>query len=90
MTPINFESLSEEVKKFVQSYFRKQKNNKLVFHSLAHTEDVVQSAIEIANYYKLNKQDLFIVETATWFHDVGYFIEEGHHEEKGAEMAESF
>jgi predicted metal-dependent HD superfamily phosphohydrolase len=80
----------DEVKQYVTSFFHTHANDKLVYHNLVHTENVVNAAIEIANHYRLNDQDYFVVVTAAWFHDIGYYTEPARHEEKGAEEAAVF
>src|SRR5262249_36511620 len=45
------------------------------------------AATDIANHYQLSDQDYFTVLGAAWFHDIGYFIDPAHHEEKGAQEA---
>jgi predicted metal-dependent HD superfamily phosphohydrolase len=50
----------------------------------------VNAAIEIANHYRLSDLDYFIVVTAAWFHDIGYYTDPARHEEKGAEEAAVF
>jgi HD superfamily phosphodiesterase len=51
---------------------------------------VVNAAIEIANHYRLSDLDYFIVVTAAWFHDIGYYTDPARHEDKGAEEAALF
>jgi HD superfamily phosphodiesterase len=87
---MNYYTLLDEVKQYVTSFFHTHANDKLVYHNLVHTENVVNAAIEIANHYRLNDQDYFVVVTAAWFHDIGYYTEPARHEEKGAEEASVF
>jgi predicted metal-dependent HD superfamily phosphohydrolase len=87
---MNYYTLLDEIKQYVTSFFHTHTNDKLIYHNLAHTENVVNAAIEIANHYRLSDQDYFVVVTAAWFHDIGYFIEPSRHEEKGAEEAAAF
>lgn len=87
---MNYYALLDETKQYVTSFFDKHVNNKLVYHNDEHTENVVNAAIEIANHYRLTDQDYFIVVVAAWFHDIGYFFDPSHHEEKGAEEAAIF
>jgi len=84
---MNYYTLLDEVKQYVTSFFHTHANDKLIYHNLLHTENVVSAAIEIANHYRLNDLDYFIVVTAAWFHDIGYYTEPARHEEKGAEEA---
>jgi predicted metal-dependent HD superfamily phosphohydrolase len=87
---MNYYTLLDEVKQYVTSFFHTHANDKLIYHNLVHTENVVNAAIEIGNHYRLNDQDYFIVVTAAWFHDIGYYTEPARHEEKGAEEASAF
>lgn len=87
---MNYYTLLDEVKQYVTSFFHTHANDKLIYHNLVHTENVVSAAIEIANHYRLNDLDYFIVVTAAWFHDIGYYTEPSRHEEKGAEEAAAF
>lgn len=87
---MNYKNLLEEVKNYVLAYFATQHDSKLVYHNLAHTEDVVKSTIQIANHYQLNEKDFFIVVAGAWFHDTGYFEDPINHEQKGAELAMAF
>ncbi|OQP53631.1 Pycsar system effector family protein [Niastella populi] len=87
---MNYYTLLDEVKQYVTTFFHTHANDKLVYHNLVHTENVVNAAIEIGNHYRLNDLDYFIVVTAAWFHDIGYYTEPARHEEKGAEEAAVF
>ncbi len=90
MAKINYKQLLEEVKDFVLDYFHTHHNEKLVYHSLDHTKNVVNATMQIANHYQLNEKDFFIVCTGAWFHDTGYFEDIQNHEQKGAELAVEF
>ena len=70
---MNYKNLLDDVKNYVLAYFATQHDSKLVYHNLAHTQDVVKSTIQIANHYQLNEKDFFIVVAGAWFHDTGYF-----------------
>ncbi len=85
-----YTELQKEVKQYVKSYFNDLVSEKLVYHNLTHTESVVAAATQMAEHYKLSDKDSFIVITASWFHDIGYFTVIDNHEEKGAEMAAHF
>jgi predicted metal-dependent HD superfamily phosphohydrolase len=84
---MNYYALLDEVKQYVTTYFHTHANDKLTYHNQVHTENVVNAAIEIANHYRLSDLDYFIVVTAAWFHDIGYYTDPARHEEKGAEEA---
>ncbi|MBO9200669.1 MULTISPECIES: Pycsar system effector family protein [Niastella] len=87
---MNYYTLLDEIKQYVISFFHTHANDKLIYHNLAHTENVVNAAIEIANHYRLSDLDYFVVVTAAWFHDIGYYTDPARHEEKGAEEAAAF
>jgi HD superfamily phosphodiesterase len=87
---MNYYTLLDEIKQYVTTYFHTHSNDKLIYHNLAHTENVVNAAIEIANHYRLSDLDYFVVVTAAWFHDIGYYTDPSRHEEKGAEEAAAF
>ncbi len=88
---MNYSQLLEEVKINVTSIFLAGDCKKIPYHNLSHTEQVVANAVRIANHYKLNDTDFFIVVAASWFHDSGYcngMVKT--HEENGAMMAGAF
>jgi predicted metal-dependent HD superfamily phosphohydrolase len=87
---MNYEHLLEDVKTHISTYFGEHHDPKLVYHNLAHTQEVVKSAIQIANHYQLNDRDFFIVATSAWFHDTGYFEDLNYHEQKSADLAVQF
>ncbi|WP_183559728.1 Pycsar system effector family protein [Mucilaginibacter sp. SP1R1] len=84
---MKFQQLLEEVKHYVISYFDVHHDPELIYHNLKHTKDVVASATQIANHYQLSDEDFFIVISAAWFHDTGYFTDKSDHETKGADVA---
>lgn len=87
---MNYRLLSEQVQNHVKSLFKSNTKPELVYHNLAHTENVVITTTQIANHYQLNDRDFFVVMAAAWFHDIGYFEEANGHEEKGAQQAAAF
>ncbi len=62
-----------------------------MFHTIEHTEEVVESASIMADYYKLNEEDRLILLIAAWFHDVGYIIgSAAGHEDLSMQKATDF
>jgi predicted metal-dependent HD superfamily phosphohydrolase len=88
---MNYIQLLEKVKLHVRRFFSEQPNDTIVYHNQEHTEDVVKAVSLLADHYKLNDHDLFIVLVAAWFHDVGYYtgVAAGH-EQRGADLATQF
>lgn len=92
---MDYRSISEQAEHYVRSYFEAHPDDRLFYHNLGHTERVVRAAIEIGQHYQLNDIDFFIVRTAAWFHDIGYFTGgftggAPGHEQRGAQLAATF
>jgi predicted metal-dependent HD superfamily phosphohydrolase len=88
---MNYATLLEKVKEHMLQFFSIHESTPLLFHNRIHTQKVVSHASEIARHYQLNDRDFFIVLTAAWFHDAGYYLNGGtQHEMAGANMAAEF
>ena len=88
---MNFVQLLESVKYEVTAFYNTHANAGMVYHNLQHTEMVVEAASRIASHYQLADRDFFAVMTAAWYHDTGYYIEDGtNHEQRGAGLAAAF
>ncbi|RNL56537.1 Pycsar system effector family protein [Pedobacter jejuensis] len=87
---MDYKQLQIDVEKHVTDYFKENHDSRLVYHNLQHTKDVVEATQQIANHYQLSDEDFFIVTTAAWFHDTGYFEDVFNHEVKGADLAKKY
>lgn len=87
---MNYAELSKKIQEHIETLFHAQKDKTFIYHNLEHTESVVKAASQISNHYQLNEKDFFIVTSAAWFHDSGYFSDSTNHEAKGAELATAF
>ncbi|GGC50926.1 hypothetical protein GCM10011387_00370 [Pedobacter quisquiliarum] len=87
---MNYLEILDDVKTHVEHLFQTRGDEQLVYHNLNHTEHVIKHAVEIGNHYQLSDRDFFIVQCASWFHDVGYLDGRDQHEKKGAEAAAIF
>jgi predicted metal-dependent HD superfamily phosphohydrolase len=88
---MNYLELLDQVRAHTASLFHAQKkDDRLIYHNLVHTEQVVKAVVKIANHYQLSDQDFFVVNAAAWFHDTGYLTSFEHHEARGAEAAKEF
>lgn len=85
---MEFHQILENIKLHTLNYFEHHHDKDLVYHDLQHTKAVVANATHIANHYQLNNEDFFVVITAAWLHDIGYFIDKTNHEEAGAAAAD--
>jgi uncharacterized protein len=62
----------------------------LAYHSLSHTcQDVVPAAERLAARLGVGGQDLVLLRTAAYFHDVGFLERRDQHEAAGARLAAS-
>jgi predicted metal-dependent HD superfamily phosphohydrolase len=82
--------LLQEVATYAIAYIHSKHNPDLTYHNFEHTEYVVGAADQIAKLYQVSEQDYFILKTAAWFHDLGYFEKSFNHEEGGADLATVF
>lgn len=87
---MNYLELLDQIKAHVAISFQTQSDNRLLYHNLVHTEQVVKAVVKIGNHYKLSDQDFFIVNAAAWFHDTGYLTSFEHHEATGAASSREF
>lgn len=87
---MNFSELLQRVAQHQLDFFQAQADAHLVYHNLPHTQGVVKAASQIADHYQLNERDYFIVLSAAWFHDAGYYVDYSDHESRGAELAAAF
>lgn len=81
---------AQDLKQYVLNYFHEHADERLVYHNLDHTTQVVDAAVQIANHYHLNDKDFFTIYAAAWFHDAGYFTDSSNHEQAGAIEAERY
>jgi HD superfamily phosphodiesterase len=85
------EQLLSAVRNYVTDLFTHQVKPEFVFHSLEHTEDVVEACSYMADHYRLNDEDRQVLLLAAWFHDTGYTKGEATgHEDESIKIATSF
>jgi len=87
---MDYLDLLNQTRVYVENLFHTESSDKLIYHNLAHTNDVVRYSAAISTHYKLNDEDNFIVQCAAWFHDIGYFLDPRQHEQAGADQAVNF
>lgn len=76
---------------YVTDIFQHKVKPEFVFHSLEHTEDVVEACSHLANHFQLAEEDRLVLLLAAWFHDVGYSSGQAEgHEETSTQMATHF
>jgi predicted metal-dependent HD superfamily phosphohydrolase len=88
---MNYKVLLEQIAHHVLSIFDEHPHHhELHYHNKAHTQFVVDSAIQIANHYQLGDSDFFIVIAAAWFHDTGYSKSRKGHEDESVKIADAY
>lgn len=84
-------SVIAAAKVYVTQQFEQRPDPVLVYHNMAHTQQVVHAAEQISAYYRLTDADQLVVLLAAWFHDVGYILgARSEHEQAGANAAREF
>jgi HD superfamily phosphodiesterase len=79
------------IRDYVLNRFEQDKPSYLHYHNLAHTKSVVIHAEQIALFYGLQNEDLFILLAAAWFHDLGHLYDNpANHEYKSATLMKDF
>jgi len=76
----------EGVKKFILNKLERELDPRLTYHSIAHTLDVLESAVRLAELEKLSSQEILLLKTACIFHDSGMLVTYRGHEEASIEI----
>ena len=66
------EQILSKARHFVTELYTHQVKPQFVFHNLDHTEAVADAASQMADYFRLNDDDTFVLMISAWFHDTGY------------------
>ncbi len=82
--------LLKKCEAYAKSFFKKNLPDKIFYHDLKHTSEVVDAAEEIGRAMDLKDEELETVMIAAWFHDTGYFRGQKNHEMKSKEIAADF
>ena len=83
--------LLQNAEQYVRDFFSMRVDRIFSFHSIHHTEGVVQAAAAMANYYALEEEDKTALLLAAWFHDTGYSKGEAtDHEIESQKIAAEF
>jgi predicted metal-dependent HD superfamily phosphohydrolase len=83
-------NLIEKADKFVEELFKEKLPNTFIYHNYKHTQRVVKSTKELIDNSEINVKEEEALILAAWLHDTGYIHKYKGHEEKSAEIAESF
>jgi predicted metal-dependent HD superfamily phosphohydrolase len=88
---MDYNEAESHIGQYVTGIFEFHGKEQFPYHNLLHTQSVVQHAVEIATFYTFSEEELFIVKTAAWFHDIGHLtggIQD--HEARGVQMMQDY
>jgi len=74
-------------KAFILDKLENELSEKLTYHGLHHTVDVLYIAEELCYLEKVSPYDALLVKTAALFHDSGFTLDNEDHEELGCRIA---
>ena len=84
MTPFDFEAAQQ----YALDKLEKELSPQFVYHSLRHTRDeVAPAAEEFAAAASVTGEDLLLLRTGAWYHDIGCLVQYPHHEAIGVGIA---
>lgn len=76
-----------KTKEYVGAFISAHFSEKICYHNIDHTLDVVEASELIGNASNMSEKDLELVLIAAWFHDTGYYLGNENHEDNSALIA---
>ena len=86
---INSELL-KEIEKYSSDFIIRESSVKLTYHTIEHTRQIVKNAEIIGANENLNEDEMNILLTSAWFHDIGYIKNYQGHEKESVAIAANF
>lgn len=83
-------NILQKAEEYIFQLFKDTPNKGYFYHDFTHTIRVVRGVEELVAGEKVTEQEALLLKLAAWFHDVGYINGCEQHEERGAQIAESF
>jgi len=83
-------TLVAEAEKYVLNLLNTKLDSSFVYHSISHTQRVVEKIKEITEGQEIPEDNLQNLLLAAWFHDTGYTETIEEHEEKGVTIVTTF
>ena len=77
----------EKTKEYVAGFIGDNFTEKICYHNIDHTLEVVEAVEFIGRKCSISEKDLETVIIAAWFHDTGYYLGCEDHEEASAKIA---
>ena len=75
------------VKAYILDKLSRELSEKLTYHGLHHTLDVLHATEELCHFEKIPPYESILLKTAALFHDSGFTISNINHEEHGCNLA---
>ena len=75
---------------YVNDLFREYTSDHLSFHNIIHIQEVVKNVTLIGKHSGASKDDILLLRTAAWFHDVGFTVRYKNHETESIAIARGF
>lgn len=79
-----------EAEKYISDLFNDDLPDKLLYHNLAHTQEVAEIAQKLGEISEINEEEMEVLLLAAWFHDTGYIKKYNGHEAESVKYAEGF
>lgn len=85
-------NIEKQAQLYAEQLFEKNNDEKLLYHNLDHTRNVVARCSEIAAEYNVTERQLLVLNIAAWFHDTGHLFSScmKGHEEKSVDIMKKF
>ena len=83
-------NILQKAEEYIFQLFKDTPNKGYFYHDFTHTIRVVRGVEELVAGEKVTEQEALLLKLAAWFHDAGYINGCEQHEERGAQIAESF
>lgn len=80
----------EKTKEYVGGFIGDNFSEKICYHNIDHTIDVVEASEFIGKKCGISDEEMETVLIAAWFHDTGYYLGCKNHEAESAKIAEEF
>ena len=91
LTPMHLEpALLTATEQHARGLLSQQLSDDYAYHTLSHTEQVVNAAEDIGRHIGLTEDEIRLVKIAAWLHDIGYLHRYLGHEQVGMEIAREF
>jgi uncharacterized protein len=78
----------KKLRKWTLSYLKDNLSIDLTYHSVGHTKEVYNNAVEISMYAGIDKKSTKLIKTAALLHDSGFVTTYSNHEEEGCRLAQ--